>query len=226
MRPMRPNCWVENFRLTLSQSVRYLRSGVSSGVLTVELEALEAATALEGHFNSGRPLFLDGFSLSGAATSAGTEVFVTLAEAVPDRPLSEPSVSPVTGQPCDLSIFSIYRASVDLVTDLRIGASSGVETRLLDLQGRWLQPAPPLGANDHYQAVLLRDGGIWQSGTFKTVPAVRSRFGLESYFGDPLIGLFTATDYSDPGTQSSPSESVENLTQPNPATQFNYQNFL
>jgi hypothetical protein len=193
--------------------------------VTITLGSPALAGLLEAQISNGYQIAYGGLSLTGTATATGPTVTVVSSPAVPDIVLTTSGVSSYTGQTCPLEVYTPYAASVDLITDIRIGASSGLENRLIDLQGRWLGSTPLLGSNDRYQAVLLRDGGVWQSGTYKAVPAVRSRFGLESYFGNPLLGVFTSIDLTSLA-ETSPVGQIQDLTRPDPDRQFNYTNFL
>jgi hypothetical protein len=70
--------------------------------------------------------------------------------------------------------------------------------RLPILEGRWIGTSPKLLSKGRYRASMLADAGEWVDGTYKHIPRVRSRFGLETYFGTPLLGVFDLDDLIEP----------------------------
>lgn len=120
-------------------------------------------------------------------------------------------IAPVTGNPpitspdpnfsggqCRYYYTRTYQASVDEISDLRIRGQARLETRTVDIEGRWIGNAPKMLPKGRYRAAMLADGGEWVDGTYKHIPRLRSRFGLETYFGTPLLGVFDLDELIEP----------------------------
>jgi hypothetical protein len=103
-----------------------------------------------------------------------------------------------SGGECRYYYPRTYTASVDEITDLRIRGQGRLETRTIDIEGRWIGASPKLLSKGRYRASMLADAGEWVDGTYKHIPRVRSRFGLETYFGTPLLGVFDLDDLIEP----------------------------
>lgn len=112
-------------------------------------------------------------------------------------PFLLPDKNLTSGQ-CRYYFPKTYTASVDEISDLRIRGQSRLETRTIDIEGRWLGDHPRMLSKGRYRASMLADGGEWVDGTYKHIPRFRSRFGLESYFGTPLLGVFDFDDLIEP----------------------------
>jgi hypothetical protein len=135
-----------------------------------------------------------------------------------------PVIDPATGNPpitfpdpnfsggqCRYYYPRTYTASVDEITDLRIRGQARLDSRTMDIEGRWVGAAPKLLTKGRYRASMLADAGEWVEGTYKHVPRIRSRFGLEPYFGTPLLGVFDLDNLIEPDNLQPIDDQVQPL---------------
>jgi hypothetical protein len=135
-----------------------------------------------------------------------------------------PLIDPVTNTPpitfpdpnfsggqCRYYYPRTYTASVDEITDLRIRGQARLDSRTLDIEGRWVGAAPKLLTKGRYRASMLADAGEWVEGTYKHIPRIRSRFGLEPYFGTPLLGVFDLDNLIEPDNLQPIDDQVQQL---------------
>lgn len=218
-------CAIENFRLIISKAIS-LSVSAAAGIVTIVTDSPDELLA----YANTRPYkiltpfgaIVPGLDLR--ITGAGQMTFTADVDDFPSFVANDPVL---TGQPCIYSVPAVYAASVDEISEIRIGPKTGMtETRLIDLEGRWLAAVPKLVPDNRYDAALLTDGGNWTNGTFKHVPRTRSRFGLESYFGSPLLGSFTPIQMTSATAVADLAATRATLDVAKTTNQFNYQGWL
>jgi hypothetical protein len=137
----------------------------------------------------------EALALNLSTVSLATISLIDPVTASPPIVFPDPNFS---GGECRYYYPRTYTASVDEITDLRIRGQGRLETRTIDIEGRWIGASPKLLSKGRYRASMLADAGEWVDGTYKHIPRVRSRFGLETYFGTPLLGVFDLDDLIEP----------------------------
>lgn len=147
-------------------------------------------------------------ALNLATVSMVATQLIASVTAAPPITFPDPNFS---GGQCRYYYTRTYQASVDEITDLRIRGQARLETRTIDIEGRWIGDAPKLLSKGRYRAAMLADGGEWVEGTYKHVPRLRSRFGLETYFGTPLLGVFDLDDLIEPDNLQPIDDQVQPL---------------
>lgn len=195
------NCALANLRVNVDQplAVQDL-SQIDSRFLSVNMTSVVTATeffayAVNGYFfwvkaTSGD---LTRAKYTALSTTGNTVLFETLD---PDVALTNENLplslldKYLTNGACPYSYPKTYFASVDEITDVRIRGDGRADSRTIDVEGRWIGKAPKNLLRGRYHASMLADGGEWVDGTYKHTPRIRSRFGLEPYFGTPLLGVF------------------------------------
>jgi hypothetical protein len=195
------NCSLANLRVNVDRLVTAQALVQNNSSLTVELVSSGEATEFfayavkNGYFfwvraTSGDLIRAKYTALSIAGNIVSFETLDTnVALTVEILPLSLPDKYLTNGS-CLYSYPKTYFASVDEITDLRIRGDGRPDGRTIDIEGRWIGAAPKTLPKGRYHASMLSDGGEWVDGTYKHTPRIRSRFGLETYFGTPLLGVF------------------------------------
>jgi hypothetical protein len=202
------NCHIVNFRL----NVNYLMELVGIAQLGQSLDLVFNSPANASAFftaigtNPYRVFVFDAqgdliqvpyeaLALNLDTVSMATIALIDPVTAAPPIVFPDPNFS---GGECRYYYPRTYQASVDEITDLRIRGQGRLETRTIDIEGRWIGASPKLLSKGRYRASMLADAGEWIDGTYKHIPRVRSRFGLETYFGTPLLGVFDLDDLIEP----------------------------
>jgi hypothetical protein len=195
------NCALANFRVNVDQPLAVQNIiQLDARFLTVDMLSVDAANefyalVVNGYFfwvraTSGDLIRAKYTALSIAGTTISLETIdpnVALTSEVLPLSLLDKYL---TNGTCLYSYPKTYFASVDEITDLRIRGEGRLDNRTIDIEGRWIGEAPKTLPKGRYAASMLADGGEWVDGTYKHIPRIRSRFGLETYFGSPLLGVF------------------------------------
>jgi hypothetical protein len=202
------NCHIVNFRVNVNHLMELLGIAQSGQDLTLLFNSPASASAFFESIGT-TPYKFFVFDAQGDLIQVPYQATVLNLDTVSMTAVN--FIDPVTNTPpilfpdpnfsggeCRYYYPRTYTASVDEITDLRIRGQGRLEARTIDIEGRWVGAAPKLLSKGRYRASMLADAGEWVEGTYKHIPRARSRFGLETYFGTPLLGIFDLDDLIEP----------------------------
>lgn len=218
---MSVNCHLANFRVNVNYPLDL--SGINQAGQNLDLVFNSAASASDFYTAIGTTAYkifvLDAVNdliqvpyqtTALAINTVSMFAVPLLAPVIGNPPITFPDPNFSGGQ-CRYYYTRTYRASVDEITDMRIKGQGRLDARTIDVEGRWIGDAPKLLSKGRYRASMLADGGEWIEGTYKHIPRVRSRFGLEPYFGTPLLGVFDLDDLIEPDNINPIDDQVQPL---------------